>query len=703
MNAGEAMSFESELDDPLPEESSAEAAGEPWSEDFARRFGWIVMVLAPLVAYANAFQVPFVFDGFNYIVEKQWIGDIWTGEKDKVETFFKEAQTRPLVYLSFACDYQTSRLLTTKFPSLAPSPTGHYLPLWHLTNLAIHITAGLTLYGIARHGFRSPNLGGRYRNSAERIALTAALLWVVHPLDTQSITYLYQRHESLMGMFYFLALYLFTRYAASGIGDDAVPTFGTFVRRWGWAFLSIGACLCGMGSKEVMITAPLVILWYDRVFVARSDRTWAAWFLRRTRNSIARTLRFRKLMRKVVKSPWFELAHYRGLYHVGTFATLKFLFYLLSFTLPDYAKAGILDTSRITPQEYALSQVGVVRRYMQLSVAPVGLNIDYAWRKPATWPSSDKFPYIDSWPTKVDWPAIVFPAIFVGGLGFLTLIAIFRSPALGFLGGTFFLILAPTSSIAPIIDMCFEHRMYIPLASILTLEIVLADIGIAKILSFLGRRRPALSDPALQATVKALLVVIIATTFTMLTLRRNYDYRSQTAIWDDAQQKAPKNERAKYNHGVYLQIEGTTESMDRAIEQYFETLKLDPNYSSAHLNLANIFLYRSRLPGYIPIEQLTAARHHYEELLRLDPTHSAGRYGLADTLYEAKEFENARIKLEELLRDEPNNGDAEKLLKKVMAELEKPRPTPSGTGATKGPESSASSTGSLSRPEPNAT
>jgi hypothetical protein len=623
MSASDAISYESELDDPTPEEREAEPAGAPWGEDLARRFGWIVMVLAPLVAYSNAFNVPFVFDGFNYIVEKEWIGDIWSGDEAKVKTFFAEAQTRPLVYLSFACDYQNSKFLTTEFPTLAETPTGHYLPVWHVTSLAIHITAGLALYGAARRGFRSAKLGGRFASSAERIALTVALLWVVHPLDTQSVTYLYQRHESLMGMFYFLTLFLFTRFAEGG------PF------RWGWAALSVSACLCGMASKEVMITAPFVVLWYDWVFVAEPERRWTTMFLR-------------------FASAGMELVRRRGVYHLATFATLGMLAYLLSFTYKDYAKAGILDTSRITPQEYALSQIGVVRRYMQLSAVPVGLNIDYAWRKPATWPSTDEFPYIDSWPTNVDWPAIIFPGIFVFGFGFLTLIAIFRSPAIGFLGGTFFLILAPTSSIAPIIDLCFEHRMYVPLASILALEIVLADVALSMLLRRLGR------SEATQEAVKTLLVVVIATTFTILTLDRNYDYRSQTALWDDAQRKAPKNERAKYNHGVYLQIEGTKESMDQAIVQYYETLKLDPKYSSAHLNLANIYLYRG---------ELDLAKQHYLALLALEPMHSAGRYGLADTLFRAKLYQDAKTELEKLLVDEPNNGDADKLLKRVLEDM----------------------------------
>lgn len=715
MSASDAMRFDSELDDPLPDESETAPKGEPWCEDWARRFGWIVLIVAPLIAYANAFKVPFVFDGYNYIVEKEWIGDIWSGKPGSVEKFFVESQTRSLAYFTFACDYSNSMSLTTAFPSLAPTPTGHYEPVWHTTSLAIHIVAGLALYGIARHGFRAMRLGGRYARSAERIALTAALLWVVHPLDTQSVTYLYQRHESLMGMCYFLTLYLFIRFTSSdGLG------------RWGWAGLTVFSCLCGMASKEAMATAPLVVLWYDRVFVAES---------------------------------WLRLVRRRWWLHVALFATIWLLVNRMAET--PYSAAGIADLSRVTPQEYALTQFGVVRHYMFLSVYPAELNIDYAWKKTVDWPllkeykqtamgvaarlakfavvgstsppltadptavkddddlaerplppvDKSRFPYVSFDDLKFengDWRPTVYPAIFVLGLVLLTMIAVVRAPAIGFLAGTFFVILAPTSTVVPIIDYCFEHRMYVPLASILTLAVVVADIALTQLLGRLGRlfagaatiaahrtsserftgklvtASARMCDPWTQTAVKFMVVVALATGFTVLTLRRNYDYRSQTALWGDAQQKAPRNARAKYNHGVYLQIEGTKESMDQAIGQYLETLKLDPNYGSAYLNMGNIYLYRG---------ELELAKRNFLDLLRIEPMHSQGRYGLADTLYRAKYYADAKLELERLLNDEPNNGDADKLLKRVLEELAKAPPAPTGSVPTN----------PMPKPEPNAT
>src|SRR4029079_12052964 len=99
------------------------------------------------------------------------------------------------------------------------------------------------LYGLARRALASPKLNGRYADSCERMTLAIALVWAVHPLATQSVTYLYQREESLMGMFYLLTLY-----GAARLADG-----GSVL----WAAVSLIACLLGMGTKEVMVTAPL--------------------------------------------------------------------------------------------------------------------------------------------------------------------------------------------------------------------------------------------------------------------------------------------------------------------------------------------------------------------------------------------------------------------------------------------------------------
>ena len=97
---------------------------------------------------------------------------------------------------------------------------------------------------------------------ALRLALAVAVLWTIHPLQTETVTYISERCESLMGLFYLLTLYCFIR------GKDSENSTG-------WFTLSVISCLLGMASKEVMVTAPLMVFLYDRTFI--SGRFREAW------------------------------------------------------------------------------------------------------------------------------------------------------------------------------------------------------------------------------------------------------------------------------------------------------------------------------------------------------------------------------------------------------------------------------------------
>src|SRR5208337_2368430 len=85
---------------------------------------------------------------------------------------------------------------------------------YHVTNLAIHLAAALLLFGIVRRTattFQGSRPEPTTPPAATPIALAVALLWAVHPLQTESVTYVVQRAESLMGLFYLLTLYCFLR------------------------------------------------------------------------------------------------------------------------------------------------------------------------------------------------------------------------------------------------------------------------------------------------------------------------------------------------------------------------------------------------------------------------------------------------------------------------------------------------------------
>jgi hypothetical protein len=209
------------------------------------RLAVLVLVLAGVAAYANSLWGPFIFDDRVAIQENSSIRDL--GALGRVLGPLQPGvpqANRPVLNLTFALNYALGGLNVVGY---------------HATNLLIHILAAVTLFGVCRRTFLQPALRPRWGTLALPLAFMAALLWELHPLQTEAVTYITQRSESLMGL-----LYLFTLYAAIRAAGAA--------RSSGWSLAAVGACAAGMATKEVMVSAPIMVLLYDRALLAGSFR-----------------------------------------------------------------------------------------------------------------------------------------------------------------------------------------------------------------------------------------------------------------------------------------------------------------------------------------------------------------------------------------------------------------------------------------------
>src|SRR5262249_17111312 len=221
--------------------------------------------------------------------------------------------------------------------SLAVNYAFDALNVWgfHAVNLAIHILAGFALYGVVRRMLGSARLRARYERSAPWLAGAAVLIWLVHPLQTESVTYIIQRAESLMGLFYLLTLYCGIR----GLGSS---------RSLWWFVVAIAASALGMATKEGMVSAPIMMLLYDRLFVAAS-------------------------FREVVRRRW---GFYAGL--AATWTPVLILLTMSKVSESTGATAGL------TPWRYLVTQFSVIVHYLRLSFWPSPLVLDYTWKLPQT-------------------------------------------------------------------------------------------------------------------------------------------------------------------------------------------------------------------------------------------------------------------------------------------------------------------------------
>ena len=482
----------------------------------------LVIVLAGLVAYHNSFSCPFVFDDQQSILENPTIRHLWP-VGDALSTPPDTGYTvsgRPLANLTLALNY-------------ALSGTGVWS--YHLLNLVIHLGAGLTLFGVVRRTLRQPLLRARFGQPAWPLALAIALLWTVHPLQTEAVTYVVQRVESLMGLLYLLTLYGFIR--------STQPS-----ARRAWQVFTVATCLLGMATKEVMATAPILVLLYDRTFVAGSFLE--AW-------------RRRRWLHGALALTWLPLA------------------WLVART--GWNRGGTSGFGvGVTPWAYWPTQFQAVARYLWLSLWPHPLVLDYEtfWVHRAL--------------------AVVPYALIVVPVAAATCVALRRSPGAGYLGAWFFAILAPTSFMPGTIQMIVEHRMYLPLAAVMT-------AGVLGVHALIGRR-------------SMLLFGLLAVAFGWLTMQRNLDYRSGIILWQDTVHKCPSNPRAHVNLGKAL-LESGFSSL--ALDQYREALRLDPDNVVARFNLANAFSREGRLED---------ASETYEALLRLRPDFANAHFYFAEAL-----------------------------------------------------------------------
>jgi tetratricopeptide (TPR) repeat protein len=514
-----------------------------------------VIVLAALAAYHNSFQGPFIFDDLDSILDNQTIRHVWPIGDALVPPRQSGVTGRPVVNLSLAVNYAFG---------------GTRVWGYHVLNLVIHVLAGLTFFGIVRRTLLWPRLRERFGAEASKLALATAVLWTVHPLQTESVTYVIQRCESMMGLFYLLTLYYFIRGASS---ERARPWFG----------LSVAACALGTACKEVMLSAPLMVLLYDRTFVSGSFRV--AW-----------------------------QQHGRLLVALG--ATWVLLGSLS-------ASGGSLDNVSRNPHirlgrgEYLLTEPGVILDYLRLCVWPHPLCFDYNGLAARTWSS------------------ILPPALVVGTLLTATVWALGVNAVWGFVGAWFFLILAPTSSFFRLDSPMYEHRMYLPLAAVVTMAVV----GLFLLQRQLFSRQQGLVLSCVAGTSVAIL-------FGYLTIQRNRDYSSEVSIWQDTVDKRPNSARAHFNLGTALEQAGRVQE---AIEHYEQALRIKPDFADAHSNLGVALAQQGRLQEAI---------EHWEESLRINPDSADAHFNLGLALARTGRVQEAIEHWEQTLRIKPNYPEA---------------------------------------------
>ena len=284
----------------------------------------MALLLAALLAYANSFSVPYLLDDTTAIQENSTLRKAWPLWEALSPPTHTGLGGRPVANLTFVLNYAIS---------------GESLAGFHTVNLLLHFLAALTLGGVVRRTLQRPALRARFGDEAARLALAAAGIWLLHPIQTQSVTYLSQRTEVLFGLCYLFCLYAFIRAVEAK-------------RPLGWYSLAVLSALAGVASKESMVTVPVMILAYDLLLVSGPHPA---------------SVRSR-----------------RG----GFYLALAGSWLLLALLMRELPDRGVGFGTTMSPGAYALIEGQAIVRYALRSVWPTPLIFDHGTDFPAARPPS---------------------------------------------------------------------------------------------------------------------------------------------------------------------------------------------------------------------------------------------------------------------------------------------------------------------------
>jgi tetratricopeptide (TPR) repeat protein len=539
-----------------------------------------ILLLCGLLAYAPSFTKAFVLDDDGWIARNSKL-------KNDPVGYLKEFKGRWLVGATVVANYKLGGL----------SVVGY-----HAFNTAVHLAAGLLLWALIRRVLELPRFGGQFENTSNGLALAAALIWLVHPLQTQSVTYIIQRCESMMGMLYILALYAFLRGATAERG------------RWWWYCLCWLAVLLGGGCKEITITLPVIAVCFDWVFL---------------------------------KATLGQMVRRRGLVYLGMTVALVGLYPAISaaFFNPERGKSAGFGIA-ITPWQYLMTQPQVILYYLRLTVFPIGQCLDYS-----------------DWPLTTHWRDAAVPGGILAVVLLASLWGTVRRHPMGFVGLWFFACLSVSSSIIPIIDLAFEHRMYLSLASFAIGFVVIGNRAAVRVFGPAGGRLVG------AAAAFSLTFMLIG-----LTINRNQVYQTRISVWDDVVSKRPGNKRGWTNRGAILVAQG---KFDESEEASLEALNIRPDDGIAMFNLASVRVTQRRyaealdllnkaqsvtihlkhgMIGMIYLQQGKTAEAvaHLSHARNLEPTSAQYRFLLGSGLIKLGRTSEAEIEIEKGFGIEPD-------------------------------------------------
>ncbi|KAF0145848.1 MAG: hypothetical protein FD156_526 [Nitrospirae bacterium] len=488
-------------------------------------FHILLIIILGLLAYSNTFHVPFLWDDIGHIVENPKLKDL--------SNFWPPSGSRWVGFLTFALNYYFGGLNTIGY---------------HVVNLTIHILNAILVYWFVVLTFRTPYfkvsvISASVGNQPNQLNLSTfkplnylplfiALLFVSHPVQTQAVTYIVQRFTSLATMFYLLSLACYIRSRLSTLPATRYTLYAV-------SFLS---AILAMKTKEIAFTLPVIIAIYEFMF-------------------------FEGKIKK------------RFLYLIPLLFTMLIIpLSLIGIDKPIGDVIGELreaaqETAEVPRWGYLFTQFRVIVTYIRLLFLPINQNLDY------------DYPVYHSFFEPNVFLSFVFLLIILA-LGIYLFYSkrytLYTSRFLAFGIFWFFITLSVESSIIPIRDVIFEHRVYLPSVGFV--------VALTAVVGFVPARHGKRTASGKRVFAGIMIAVILA--LSGAAYARNAIWKDSINLWEDTVKKSPKKARPHNNLGSAYAKQG---QIDEAVNEYEAALKIKPDFNDALFNLGISYFEQGRI------------------------------------------------------------------------------------------------------------
>jgi hypothetical protein len=564
------------------------------------------LVFLVLLTYANTLNAPFQWDEGTFLIGNPIVKDLhyFLHPLDAAGMEHYDAlANRYIGYLTFALNYHVHRF----------SVAGY-----HAVNISVHIANTILVYFLVLLTFRTPFMKASAHTlvgGGAPIAFFSAALFAVHPVQTEAVTYVFQRFASLVAFFYLLSL---TAYVKSRLSEGRRQRLFYFI-------VSFTSAVLAMKTKENAFTLPLVVALYEVCF-------------------------FRGPLKK------------RLLYLVPVLLTLL----IIPVTLISLAGApGPYASKEFSRGDYFFTQFRVIVTYLRLLFFPANQNIYY------------DYPVYHSFFSVPVFLSFIFLAALFGlgiylvtrkpGLGTRdsglvkdasgsfslgqSLVPSPQSRSLRFLGFGilwFFITISVESSIIPIPMIICEYRIYLP-----SVGLIMSVVAGAFML-LTSAVRPSRFAHYYSGILLAILVLAIGS-LSIATYLRNDLWGDKIKLWEDTAEKSPAKAWVHLSLGKNYK---DSKMFDRAAEQYLIAIKLKPDFAAAHNNLA--VAYASQGLWDMAIAEFQAT-------LRLMPDFPAAHYNLGLAYSARGQSDKAAEEYQNALRLKPDFLEARQRLNDIAS------------------------------------